>query len=310
MEPVLNIYLKELKNENSTKEESIELVKLSRAGDTCAREKLIKNYLLLVVKIAREYMNMGVPLGDLINEGNLGLITATEKYDSEKGPFSTYSKYWIRQAIIRNCMHKKRIVRLPENISELMRTDRWKGLEYREISIDTPTDEGNTMADDIPDTSSVDPFHREDCAIMKNRVERILSFLHSRDADIVKACYGIDRDKPIDIIDAAELFNLSTTRINQILRSSLKKMRVSHNSLPETSIVNVEIVSAHYGNGNDNIDVTDRVTNLYLNNENIKSCNRLGGDPCPGIIKTLTIKYISNSQLLEKSFSEGSVIKF
>ena len=305
----VNIYLKELKNENSTKEESIELIKQARLGDDCAREKLIKNYLLLVVKISREYMNMGVPLGDLINEGNIGLMIALEKYESEKGPFSTYAKYWIRQAIIRNCMHKKRIVRLPENISELMRTDRWTGSEYREISIDTPTDEGDTMADDIPDTVSYDPFHREESYIMKNKVERILSFLHSRDAEIVKACYGIDRDKPLEVVEAAELFNLSTTRINQILRSSLKKMRISNNNFLEAN-KEVEIISAHYGASYERIDVTDKVIDLYHENENIKSCNKLGGDPCPGILKYLTIRYICNGQLLERSFSEGSVVKF
>lgn len=306
----IHLYLKELKNENSTKEESVELIKLARSGDNCAREKLIKNYLLLVVKKAREYMNMGVSLSDLISEGNMGLMVAIEKYDAEKGPFSTYAAYWIKQSIIRNCMHKKRVVRLPENISELMRSDRWKGINYREVSIDSPNEEGDTMADHIPDSSEFDFIQQENDILMKNKLERILSFLHCRDAEIVKACYGIGRDKSMEIPEVANLYNLSTTRINQILRDSLKRMRIEHENLPESNTNVVEIISAVYGMDGYTVDVTDKVVDLYRSKENIKASNRLGGDPIPGTKKILTVKFILDDTVNEKVFLEGSLVKF
>jgi RNA polymerase primary sigma factor len=310
MDQITKTYVKELRNNNSTQEETLNLIQKSRQGDEAARETLIHNYLLLVVKVARQYLNMGVPLGDLISEGNIGLITAIEKFDPAKGIFSSYAQYWIKQAIIRNCIHKRRLVRLPENISELMRTDRWNGINYREFSIDTPNEEGDSMAEDIADSSEFSTFVKEEDAILKNKAERILSFLHTRDAEIVKACYGIDREEPLEIVEVAELFNLSTTRINQILRNSIKKMRIEYNSLPEAKTKEVEIISAKYGTEDKNIDVTDKVVDLYLAKENIKSCNKLGGDPCPGLVKALTVQYIYGESILVKVFSEGSVVKF
>ena len=307
----ISIYLKELKNDNSTKEESLELILSARSGNEAAREQLIKNYLLLVVKEARSYMNMGVQLSDLISEGNLGLLTALEKFDTTKGvPFSTYAKIWIKQGIIRNCMHKRRIVRLPENISELMRTNRWNGTAYHEVSIDTPNQEGNTLSDSLPDSGEPTIFSDEDTILLKKKIKKIFSFLKDRDAEIVKACFGIERDEPMEIEEAAELFKLSTTRINQILRNSLKKMRVSYDTLPESNTKVVEIVSAHYGHNETKVDVTDKVVDMYLKNESIKASNRLGKDPCPGQQKKLVIQYIFGRELLTKTFAEGSVVKF
>jgi RNA polymerase primary sigma factor len=310
MEDATKIYLKELHNEHSTKEESMELIALARSGDSKAQEKIIKNYLLLVVKIANEYKFTGVPYGDLLGEGNLGLLVALEKYDPERGHFSTCAKLYIRQGIIRNCMHKKRIVRLPENISELMRSDRWTGEGYSEISIDKPNEEGDTLSDVIPDKTDFNPFSTEEAIIMKHKVEKLLSFLNKRDADVIKACFGIDRIEPLEVIEAAETFGLSTTRINQILRNSLKRMKISHEDLPDTIIKNVEIISATYGADETFVNVTDKVVDLYLKKENIKSCNKLGGDPCPGIQKNLIIQYIYEDEILSKRFGEGAIVKF
>jgi len=306
------MYAKELVNNNSTQQETLALIDRMRSGDDNARELLIKNYLRLVLKIARSYMNKGVPLADLVSEGNFGLMTAIEKYDPVKGVFSSHAQIWIRQSILRNCMMKQSLIRLPENRLHDMMADRWKGPAHREISIDTPNDEGDTMADDIaelPDSTYI-PFQNEESFILKNKIERILAFLPGRDAEIVKACYGIDREKPLEVVETAELFQLSTTRINQILRNSLKKMRITHNKLPESKEKEVEIVNAKYGIDGNSFDVTDKVTDLYLDKENIKATNRLGGDPCPGVAKILTIQYIYNDTLLTKSFSEGSVVKF
>ena len=309
MDQIIKTYMKELKNTNSTQEETLNLILKTRQGDEFSRETLIRNYLLLVVKVARQYDNMGVPLSDLISEGNMGLMTAIEKFNPEKGIFSSYAQIWIKQSIIRNCIHKRRLVRLPENISELMRSDRWNGINYREFSIDTPNEDGDSMAEDIADSSEFSAFVREDEMMLKNKAERILSFLHSRDAEIVKFSYGIGRE-PLDISEIAELFDLSTTRINQILRNSIKKMRIEYNSLSGSDEKDIEIISAIYGTEDKNVDVTDCVVDLHLAKENIKSSNKLGGDPCPGFTKTLVIQYVFDKKLIKKSFIEGSLVKF
>ena len=307
---ITKLYLKELENTNSTQEETVELIIRARNGDNEARETVLKNYLLHVVKIAREYINMGVPLADLISEGNLGLINAMEKYDIENGAtFGSYSRYWIKQSIIRNCMHKKRIVRLPENISELLRSDRWKGSsDYKEFSIDMPYEDGGTLADKISDDYD-NPFsQKEESLILKNKVENILSFLKKRDAEIVKAIYGIGREKPLDIEEAAELFSLTTTRINQVLRSSLKILRESQEK-PEVKAT-LKIISAYYGVDESSINVTKEVTEMVQNEKCIKVGNKLAGDPCKGVPKHLFVKYTVGDKSYFKKFSEGSIVTF
>ena len=101
-----------------------------------------------------------------------------------------------------------------------------------------------------------------------------------------------------------------TKRRKSRMRQSIKKMRIEYNSLPEANTKEVEIISAKYGTEDKNVDVTDKVVDLYLAKENIKSCNKLGGDPCPGVVKVLTVQYIYGEAILEKVFSEGSVVKF
>lgn len=303
-------YLKELENKNSTQEKTIELIILARTGNLKARDELLENYLLHVYKVAREYSNMGVPIGDLVQEGNLGLITAVDKYDLENGaPFGSYSKYWIRQGIIRNCMHKRRIVRLPENISELIRTDRWKGSkDYKEFSIDMPYDDGGSFSDKLPSEDSHTFLEKEEATIMGKKVENILSFLKNRDAEVVKAHFGIDREEALSVEEIAELFGLTTTRINQILRNSLKMMRESQEKSPRRDLV--QIISATYGTDEISIDVTKQITEMLENKECIKSCNKIAGDPCKGIAKFLFIQYRIDGQSFSKKFGEGSYVNF
>jgi RNA polymerase primary sigma factor len=315
----INLYLKELSNDGSTKEESLELLIKAREGDEQAREKLTKNYLLLVVKIAREFMNMGVPLGDLICEGNIGLLTAVDKFKFEKGSaFSTCAKQWIRAAIIRNCMHKRRIVRLPENISELMRSDRWNGIQYREVSIDSPNEEGDSMAADIPDTSNFKFFMDEEEMLTNKRVENVLSFLKDRDAQVIRAYYGIGKDnEPMEVEKVAEQFNLSTTRIQQIVKASIVTMReasdVKEVIRPKKNlepVEEVEVITALYGFDEKVFDVTEKLNAMILRKEKIRANNKLAGDPCYGKPKCLTITYIMGDHLLTQSFPEGSIVKF
>ena len=303
-------YLKELENRNSTQEKTLELILKARKGDEKARTELIENYLLHVYKIAREYMNKGVPLEDLVQEGNMGLLTALDKYNTENGaPFGVYSRFWIKQSIIRNCMHKRRVVRLPENISELMRTDRWKGSQdYKEFSIDMPYEDGGSFSDKLPSHDNLSFLEKEEAQIVNKKIESILSFLKKRDAEIVRAHFGIGIEKPMEIEEIAELFSLGTTRINQILRNSLKIMRKSQSkSFQKNSL---QIISATYGIDEASIDVTDIISEMVENNEHIKCCNKLAGDPCKGVAKFLYIQYSLDGKMMTKKVKEGFYVNF
>lgn len=307
---VIQRYLKETENRNSTQKQTVQLIIKARQGDQQAKNELIENYLRHVVTIARQYMNIGVLLEDLIQEGNMGLMIAIDKYDLENGaPFGSYSKFWIKQSIIRNCMHKRRLVRLPENISELLRTDRWKGGEdYKEFSIDLPFEDGGSLSEKLPDDEKMKFIADEESMLISKKVENILSFLKNRDAEVVKAHFGIGYEKPMDIEEIAELFSLTTTRINQILRISLKTLR----EFQETPIRKdlIHIISATYGTNEISIDVTRKVTEMINNKECVKSCNKLAGDPCKGIAKFLFIEYVLDKKTFNKKVSEGSYIKF
>ena len=303
------IYVKELENKNSTQENTIVLMTKARNGDERAKNELIENYLLLVVKIARQYINMGVPLEDLIQEGNSGLMVAYEKYDITNGaPFGSYSKFWIKQSIIRNCMHKKRMVRLPENISELLRTDRWKGQDYKEFSIDVPYEDGGSFSDSLADEENDSYAQSEETMIINKKIEGILSFLKKRDAEVVKAIHGIGMVKPLDIEEAANAFSLTTTRINQILRNSLNTLRESQTKPIKKGALT--IISATYGTESNSICVIDVINEMISNNDCIKSSNKLGGDPAKGVAKHLFLQYSLDGQRYVRRFSEGSYVKF
>jgi RNA polymerase primary sigma factor len=312
MDTIERMYIKELHNDNSTHKESLELIERIRSGDEKARKILTENYLLYVVQIANKHKekNPGLQKSDLIQEGNIGLMTAIDKFDPSRGAsFVSCAKLWIEQSIRRNATYKKGVVRLPENVTNLMISGRWEGANFREVSIDAPNEEGDSMADTIAD-ETCDIFQREEEMLMKKKAENIMSFLQPREKEIVKACYGIGMDKPLEISQIAELYGLTSTRISQILKNSMKKMRVSYESLPESQTKTVEIVSAKYGLDSKMVDVTDKVVDLYLAKEQIKSGNKLGGDPAPGNKKSLVIEYIHGEEILTKSFQEGSFVKF
>ena len=306
----ISIYLKELKNRNSTQKQTVELITEARQGDEKSKRKVIENYLLYVVKIAREYMNKGVPYEDLISEGNLGLLKAIDKYDINNGStFGSYSKFWIKQSIIRNCMHNKRIVRLPENISELLRTDRWKGSqEYKEFSLDISQEDGYSLVDKLHDEENIKFITKEEEKILCNKVQRILSFLNKRESEIIHLYYGIGTEAPMGIQEIAVKFNLTTAMVNKIIRDSMKKLRDSQKTNYNRD--SFKIISAFYGSEKIRIDVTNKITSMLKNNESIKSCNKLSGDPCKGIPKFLFINFSVGENTFTKRISEGSYVKF
>jgi RNA polymerase sigma factor (sigma-70 family) len=227
MSDILKLYFNEIKHDRGfDKAETARLAKAAQFGCEKSTHLVVKNHLLLVVKIAREYIGKGVDLKELIAEGNIGLLKAISKWDPEKGAsFTTCATWWIKQSIVRNCMHNNRIVRLPEHISELMRSER---IEYRysEIQIDKPNEDGNTLAEIIPDeVNKFDILIVEEEDLLKKKVNKFLDSLKPREKEIMEMHYGLNGKEQRDIKEISEQMSLTTTRINQLLKASMKKMQ-------------------------------------------------------------------------------------
>lgn len=230
------------------------------AGDRDAVNTLVECNLLLVVSVAKKYYGCGLPLLDLIQEGNLGLIKAAEKYDGSKGfRFSTYATYWIRQAISRALGDQSRTIRIPANMVELLskvkkataeltqklgRTPTDKeiathmGVELDKVqtvmdlaqattSLDTPVDdEGETcMGDLIADHSAENPLANIIKEANSQIIEAILDTLGAREAEILKMRFGIIGDKAMTLEEVGAHYGLSKERIRQIENKAIRKLR-------------------------------------------------------------------------------------
>lgn len=241
-------------------EDEKELSKKVLAGDSDAATKLVESNLLLVVSIAKKYHGCGLPLLDLIQEGNLGLMKAAQRYDGSKGfRFSTYATYWIRQSISRALGETGRTIRIPANMIDLLNKvkraieelSKENGCmpteteisEYLDIeldrvqavldiaavtmSLDVPVDEdgevsfGDLVAD--PDSDSI----MADLIIETNKqiVNNVLSTLSTREADILRKRFGIDEVRPMTLEEVGKEYGLSKERIRQIETSALRKLR-------------------------------------------------------------------------------------
>lgn len=243
-----------------TAEEEVTLGRLVRAGDQAARQRMIVSNLRLVVKIARRYMNRGMPLIDLIEEGNLGLIHAVEKFDPELGfRFSTYATWWIRQSIERGLMTQTRTIRLPVHIvkemNTLLRASRQlaQKVEHdptpKDIAelLDKPLDEVRRMLgfsehtgsvdvalgkesdrpllDSIADEDARDPvdllFHDR----MRQHVDEWLDMLNDKQRMVVERRFGL-RDREVETLDAvAEELGVTRERVRQIQVEALRRLR-------------------------------------------------------------------------------------
>ncbi len=247
-----------------TAEEEIDLALKIRNGDENARNKLIKANLRFVVSVAKQYQNQGLSLSDLINEGNLGLIRATYKFDETRGfKFISYAVWWIRQGVTQAIADQSRIVRLPLNIvGDLRKIHRAtkdfeqdydkkpSNEELAEVldmsidaitfainssgvnhSIDAPFRNGDgdekKMLDVLPDNSQPPPDEKVITESLSKDIENMLSILTAREAKIIMMAYGIGSEHKSTLEEIGNSFKLTRERVRQIKEGALKKLRSS-----------------------------------------------------------------------------------
>lgn len=257
----LEKYLQEIAKEKLlTLEEEVQLAVRIKNGDADALEKLVKANLRFVVSVAKQYQNQGLPLSDLINEGNLGLIKAAEKFDETKGfKFISYAVWWIRQSIMQAIVEQARIVRLPINkvgsYNKIMQTMQLFEQEFqreptneelekilniskneiddliktasRHISMDAPfndDEESGTMYDTIEgvDVSGTDKKMIDES--LKKEINRTLRVLPARDAEILCYYFGLKGEGYMTLEEIGGMFNLTRERVRQIKERSLRRL--------------------------------------------------------------------------------------
>ena len=260
----LEKYLQEIgKVDLITMEEEVSLAKRIRQGDQVALEKLTKANLRFVVSVAKQYQSQGLTLSDLINEGNLGLIKAGQRFDETRGfKFISYAVWWIRQSILQAIAEQSRIVRLPLNkvgslnkinkafsaleqeferepssdeLAELLdiSPDEVKttiGIGGRHVSMDAPFNEGedNSLLDVLENTNATKTDHGlvyNDS--LSREIERSLSTLTDRQKEVIKLYYGIGMEHPVSLEDIGAKFALTRERVRQIKDTGLIKLRGS-----------------------------------------------------------------------------------
>lgn len=263
----LEKYLQEIgKVDLLTPEEEVELAKRIKQGDQAALEKLTKANLRFVVSVAKQYQNQGLSLSDLINEGNLGLIKAAQRFDETRGfKFISYAVWWIRQSILQALAEQSRIVRLPLNkvgslnkinkaFSELEQeyerepspdelaenldigteeVETTLGVAARHVSMDAPFVEGedNSLLDVLENSST--PGTDQDLDYnqsLRQEIERSLSTLTERQCDVIKLYFGIGVEHPMSLEDIGEKFGLTRERVRQIKDKAINKLRSASRS--------------------------------------------------------------------------------
>ena len=257
----LDKYLQEIgKVELLIPQEEIELARRIKKGDQKALEKLTKANLRFVVSVAKQYQNQGLSLGDLINEGNLGLIKAAKRFDETRGfKFISYAVWWIRQSILQALAEQSRIVRLPLNrvgalnkigkafstleqeferepsASELAEeldmslfevSDTLK-ISGRHLSMDAPFAQGedNRLLDVIQDHRQPSPDSGLMGESLKEEVKRALNTLSEREAQVIRLYFGLDQEHSLTLEEIGEKFNLTRERVRQIKEKAIRRLR-------------------------------------------------------------------------------------
>jgi RNA polymerase primary sigma factor len=258
-------YLQEIgKVELLDVEEEIDLAKKIKYGDEKekqkALEKLTKANLRFVVSVAKQYQNQGLSLGDLINEGNLGLIKAAKRFDETRGfKFISYAVWWIRQSILQALAEQSRIVRLPLNrvgalnkigkafstleqeferepsadeLAEQLDMSLYEvsdtlKISGRHLSIDAPFVHGedSKLIDVMPNTNQPLPDHNLINESLKIEIQRALNTLSPRERDVLKLYYGLEKENPLTLEEIGEKFKLTRERVRQIKEKAIRRLK-------------------------------------------------------------------------------------
>lgn len=257
----LDKYLQEIgKVELLTPDQEIELAIKIKEDDPIALEKLVKANLRFVVSVAKQYQNQGLSLGDLINEGNLGLIKAAKRFDETRGfKFISYAVWWIRQSILQALAEQSRIVRLPLNrvgalnkigraysnleqeyerepsahelakelemdIDEVSDTLRISG---RHVSVDAPFSQGeeNRLLDVLENNEQPTPDFSLMSVSLQREIERALSTLTERESEVIKLYFGLEKEHSLTLEEIGEKFNLTRERVRQIKEKAIRRLR-------------------------------------------------------------------------------------
>ena len=261
---ILSTYLKEIsKIPLLTREEENELALKAKNGDKAAREKIASANLRFVVNIAKKYRHSGMDMTDLISEGNVGLLTAIDKFDAQKGcHFISYAVWWIRQSILKAIYEKKDAIRLPLNrVNELVKIKKAKKAissrkteeeEIREIaaslnmesetvrdllnisremiSLDATvqggSNEESAFGDFIEETRYESPEERSLKKAMKREVAGVLDTLNEKEANVLRMRYGLNGAKPMSLKEVGDACSLTKERIRQIEKNAIERVRV------------------------------------------------------------------------------------
>ena len=257
----VRMYLKEIGKIPLLKpHEEVELAKRMMEGDEIAKQRLVEANLRLVVSIAKRYVGRGMLFLDLIQEGNLGLIKAVEKFDYERGfKFSTYATWWIRQAITRAIADQARTIRIPvhmvETINKLIRVSRQllqelgrdpkpeeiaKEMDMSEekvreimkiaqdpVSLETPIgeEEDSHLGDFIPDEDALAPAEAAAYSLLKDQIEEVLESLNEREQKVLKLRFGLEDGRARTLEEVGKEFDVTRERIRQIEAKALRKLR-------------------------------------------------------------------------------------
>lgn len=257
----IRVYMREIvKTDLLTPQQEVELAGRISEGDESAREHMIKANLRLVVKIAKDYSNYGVPMADLISEGNIGLMKAVEKFDPEKGgKLSTYAAWWIKQSIKRALANQSKTIRLPVHLVDKLAKVRritsmlteelgreptddelveelgiprkklalLKRASQRPTSLDAPMgdEDSSSYSDIIGDERAVDPFAALENKNDHDELDDLLTLLDDRETEIIDSRFGLNGKKPMTLEEISRNFGVSRERIRQLQNIALGKMR-------------------------------------------------------------------------------------
>ncbi len=257
----LDKYLQEIgKVELISADEEVALAQRIKQGDRLALEKLTKANLRFVVSVSKQYQNQGLSLPDLINEGNLGLIKAAQRFDETRGfKFISYAVWWIRQSILQALAEQSRIVRLPLNkigainkinkayakleqeyerepnhdeIADLLECSETEVKESiknsgRHVSMDAPLvqDEDNNMYDVLRNDEGITPETELLYDSLRKEIDRAVSTLTPREADVVKLYFGLNGGHPMTLEEIGEKFDLTRERVRQIKEKAIRRLK-------------------------------------------------------------------------------------